>query len=119
MRLPAQTTGLAKLDIVVGDALRVARLMREPAIAAETPVDDDFSGEVIIGCCPAMQEIYKAIGRVAGQTFPVLITGESGTGKELVARAVVSARPEGQRPVPCSQLRGNPGAVAGKRIVRA
>ncbi len=35
-----------------------------------------------------MQEVYKAIGRVADQTFPVLITSESGTGKELVARAV-------------------------------
>jgi two-component system nitrogen regulation response regulator GlnG len=35
-----------------------------------------------------MGEVYKAIGRVAGQAFPVLITGESGTGKELVARAI-------------------------------
>jgi two-component system nitrogen regulation response regulator GlnG len=35
-----------------------------------------------------MQEAYKAIGLVADQTFPVLITGESGTGKELVARAI-------------------------------
>ena len=64
-----------------------------PAIAAETPVDDDFSGEVIIGCCPAMQEICKAIGRVADQAFPVLITGESGTGKELIARAIYQHGP--------------------------
>jgi two-component system nitrogen regulation response regulator GlnG len=35
-----------------------------------------------------MQEVYKAIGRVASQDVPVLITGESGTGKELVARAI-------------------------------
>jgi two-component system nitrogen regulation response regulator GlnG len=35
-----------------------------------------------------MLEVYKAIGRVAGQDVPVLITGESGTGKELVARAL-------------------------------
>jgi formate hydrogenlyase transcriptional activator len=35
-----------------------------------------------------MQEVYKAIGRVAAQDVTVLITGESGTGKELVARAV-------------------------------
>ena len=40
-----------------------------------------------------MQEICKAIGRVADQTFPVLITGESGTGKELVARAVYQHGP--------------------------
>ena len=35
-----------------------------------------------------MREVYKAIGRVAGQNVPVLITGESGTGKELVALAI-------------------------------
>jgi two-component system nitrogen regulation response regulator GlnG len=35
-----------------------------------------------------MQEVYKAIGRVAGQNINVLISGESGTGKELVARAI-------------------------------
>ena len=35
-----------------------------------------------------MREVYKAIGRVAAQDVPVLITGESGTGKELVARAI-------------------------------
>src|SRR5207302_472164 len=46
-----------------------------------------------IGCCPGMQEAYKAIGRVADQTFPVVITGESGTGKELVARAVYQHGP--------------------------
>ena len=35
-----------------------------------------------------MQEIYKAIGRVASTDATVLIRGESGTGKELVARAI-------------------------------
>src|ERR1700690_1676211 len=35
-----------------------------------------------------MEEVYKAIGRVAAQDVPVLITGESGTGKELIARAI-------------------------------
>ena len=45
-----------------------------------------------------MQEVYKAIGRVAPQDVTVLIRGESGTGKELVARAVYqhSARHKGQ-----------------------
>src|ERR1700681_3823369 len=45
-----------------------------------------------------MQEAYKAIGRVADQTFPVLITGESGTGKELVARAIYQHGPRAQAP---------------------
>src|SRR5207302_7700112 len=51
-----------------------------------------------IGCCPGMQEAYKAIGRVADQTFPVVITGESGTGKELVARAVYQHGPRAKAP---------------------
>src|SRR5438132_10004230 len=42
----------------------------------------------MLGSCPPMREVYKAIGRVAGQDVPVLITGESGTGKELVACAI-------------------------------
>src|SRR5262249_34516954 len=60
---------------------------REPAVVAETLPDPDVEG-AIIGACPAMREVYKAIGRVAAQDVPVLITGESGTGKELVARAI-------------------------------
>ena len=79
---------LQVLDRVIHEALKVARLMREPAVVAQTPPDDDTVGQALIGCCPAMQEVYKAIGRVADQSFPVLISGESGTGKELVARAV-------------------------------
>src|SRR3954466_6272666 len=82
-----------QLKRVVGEALKVARLMREPAVVVGTPPGDDRPGEAIIGSCPAMQEVYKAIGRVADQTFPVLITGESGTGKELVARAIYQHGP--------------------------
>src|SRR5437763_8688908 len=89
---------LQKLDRVIGEALKVARLMREPAVIARTLPDDDQPGEAIVGSCPAMQEVYKAIGRVADQTFPVLITGESGTGKELVARAIYQHGPRAKAP---------------------
>src|SRR5437660_533863 len=78
---------LHQLRRVVGEALEVARRMREPAVVAETLPDADVEG-AIIGGCPAMREVYKAIGRVAGQDVPVLITGATGTGKELVARAL-------------------------------
>ena len=78
---------LHQLRRVVGEALEVARRMREPAVVAETRPDTDVDG-AIVGSCPAMREVYKAIGRVAAQDVPVLITGESGTGKELVARAI-------------------------------
>jgi DNA-binding NtrC family response regulator len=89
---------LQKLDRVISEALKVARLMREPAVVAETPPDEAVLGEAIIGSCPGMQEAYKAIGRVADQTFPVLITGESGTGKELVARAIYQHGPRAKAP---------------------
>jgi DNA-binding NtrC family response regulator len=78
---------LHQLERVVGGALDVVRTMREPAVVVETPSEDDVVG-AIIGSSPAMREVYKAIGRVAAQSVPVLITGESGTGKELVARAI-------------------------------
>ena len=42
----------------------------------------------IIGNAPAMQEVFRAIGRLAQSHITVLINGESGTGKELVARAL-------------------------------
>ncbi len=72
---------------VVGQALELSRLSREPAVVAESPPEEE-RGDAIIGCCPAMLEVFKAIGRVAAQDVTVLITGESGTGKELVARAI-------------------------------
>jgi two-component system nitrogen regulation response regulator GlnG len=50
----------------------------------------DPVGEVqeILGQAPAMQEVFRAIGRLSQSSATVLITGESGTGKELVARAL-------------------------------
>src|SRR4051812_30098913 len=82
---------------VVGEALEVARRMRQPAVVAETAPDPDVDG-AIVGSCPAMREVYKAIGRVAAQDVPVLITGESGTGKELVARAIYQHGPRARAP---------------------
>jgi two-component system nitrogen regulation response regulator GlnG len=78
---------LPQLRQVVGRALEISRLMHVPAVVAENePVDD--RADAIVGRCPAMQAVYKGIGRVASQDVTVLITGESGTGKELVARAL-------------------------------
>ena len=66
-------------------------------MVAETAPDPDVDG-AIVGTCPAMREVYKAIGRVAAQNVPVLITGESGTGKELVARAIYQHGPRAKAP---------------------
>ncbi len=88
---------LHQLRRVVGEALEVARRMREPAVFADPDSDADVDG-AIVGSCPAMREVYKAIGRVAAQNVPVLITGESGTGKELVARAIYQHGPRAKAP---------------------
>src|SRR6202140_3745720 len=88
---------LHELRQVVGEAVEVARRMREPAVLAETAPDPDVDG-AIVGSCAAMREVYKAIGRVAAQNVPVLITGESGTGKELVARAIYQHGPRAKAP---------------------
>ena len=52
----------------------------------------------IIGESPAMQEVFRAIGRLAQSHITVLINGESGTGKELVAHALHKHSPRGTRP---------------------
>ena len=89
--------GQQQLRRVVDEALDVSRRMRQPAIVAEVPPDPDVEG-AILGACPAMREVYKAIGHVAGQDVTVLITGESGTGKELVARAIYQHGSRAQSP---------------------
>ena len=52
----------------------------------------------IIGEAPAMQEVFRAIGRLAHSNITVLINGESGTGKELVARALHRHSPRAHNP---------------------
>jgi DNA-binding NtrC family response regulator len=81
---------LAELRRVVGEALEVARRMRSAVVLNASGPDAEIDGgdAALSGSCPAMLEVYKAIGRVAAQDTTVLITGESGTGKELVARGI-------------------------------
>ncbi|MBL8814868.1 MAG: sigma-54-dependent Fis family transcriptional regulator [Planctomyces sp.] len=78
---------LPALRELLDRAIRSSLMMRTPAAMPEV---EEYSGkgDPLIGRCPAMQELYKGIGRVAGQSVTVLILGESGTGKELVARAI-------------------------------
>lgn len=52
----------------------------------------------IIGEAPAMQEVFRAIGRLARSSISVLINGQSGTGKELVARALHKHSPRAEQP---------------------
>jgi two-component system nitrogen regulation response regulator GlnG len=84
---------LERITAVLERAFEAARLMRVPA---ELPADD--GGDRIVGHSPIMQEMCKAIGRLAPQDVNVLITGESGTGKELVARALYQHSKRADRP---------------------
>ncbi|MDD5404282.1 MAG: nitrogen regulation protein NR(I) [Sulfuricella sp.] len=52
----------------------------------------------ILGQAPAMQEVFRAIGRLSQSHVTVLINGESGTGKELVARALHRHSPRADKP---------------------
>ncbi|MGI9260770.1 MAG: nitrogen regulation protein NR(I) [Woeseiaceae bacterium] len=52
----------------------------------------------LIGQAPAMQEVFRSIGRLARSSMTVLITGESGTGKELVAQALHQHSPRAGKP---------------------
>ncbi|MCL6634400.1 MAG: sigma-54 dependent transcriptional regulator [Peptococcaceae bacterium] len=69
----------------VKKAIEVKELL-DRTRAGENP--PEAGPDTMIGLSPAMQNVYKIIGRVANTNATVLIRGESGTGKELVARAI-------------------------------
>ncbi len=79
---------LAKVRQLVGQAREIRRLMNVLASVPDAGADADVHGDLLIGRSLQMQEVYKAIGRVASKDVTVLFRGESGTGKELVARAI-------------------------------
>jgi two-component system nitrogen regulation response regulator GlnG len=60
--------------------------------------DKSESESEIIGEAPAMQEVFRAIGRLSRSNVTVLINGESGTGKELVAHALHRHSPRADKP---------------------
>ena len=77
-------------------ALNAGRFMRTPVSLNTLPEKADR--DAIIGSGPAMQEVYKAIGRVAATDATVLIRGDSGTGKELAARAIYQHSQRANKP---------------------
>lgn len=65
----------------------VQKVLANQSAAAKQPQESPIPAQ-FYGSCPAMQELYKRINKVASTHATVLIQGESGTGKELVARAI-------------------------------
>src|SRR5437868_467475 len=93
------------LDVALDRALEMRRASRGTDVlqlesARPVRMDD------LVGTSPAMQQLFKDLGRVAASRASVLIQGESGTGKELVAR-VIHGYSAGQKPfigINCSAI---------------
>ncbi len=101
MKLGAYEYLLKPLDVnaiqkLVERALETRRLMLAPVVMQESD-ELPLNGDAIIGRSSKMLDVYKQIGRVAGQDVAVLIRGESGTGKELVARAIYHHGPRKEK----------------------
>ena len=84
------------VDEAVSLAQRALAQRRKQRHDQGEPGTDD--GAEIIGEAPAMQEVFRAIGRLSRSNITVLINGESGTGKELVARALHRHSPRAADP---------------------
>ena len=81
---------------LIDDALKAGRFSRS-RVEVDAPPETS-SGDALIGRSQVMQEVYKAIGRVAPTDATVMIRGESGTGKELVSRAVYQHSLRSEKP---------------------
>ena len=84
------------IDDAVNVTRRALSFTREKRSHVE-PTANNAETE-IIGEAPAMQEVFRAIGRLSRSNMTVLINGESGTGKELVAQALHNHSPRNQQP---------------------
>ena len=83
------------IEEAVDQVSRACKLRREARASAE---HETVAATEIIGAAPAMQEVFRAIGRLARSNITVLINGESGTGKELVAHALHKHSPRANGP---------------------
>ena len=82
----------------VDHAVDLIRRAVEESMRQETAAEVSESAPEILGQAQAMQEVFRAIGRLSQSHATVLITGESGTGKELVANALHRHSPRAARP---------------------
>jgi len=81
----------------VDHAVELVRRAMEEGKRQAPAAPSEAEAPEILGQAPAMQEVFRAIGRLAQSQATVLITGESGTGKELVARALHRHSPRASR----------------------
>ncbi len=84
------------VDEAVNLIKRAINHKQETAAATKNRVAEEYQHTEIIGEAPAMQEVFRAIGRLSQSNITVLINGESGTGKELVAHALHKHSPRSE-----------------------
>lgn len=84
----------------IDDAIAMTQRALEHARGKGFPSKEEVveKNQEIIGEAPAMQEVFRAIGRLSQSNISVLINGESGTGKELVAHALHNHSPRSDKP---------------------
>jgi two-component system nitrogen regulation response regulator GlnG len=83
------------IDQAIALAKRACSLSKKQQV---TQIQAQFAEPEIVGEAPAMQDLFRAIGRLSRSNITVLITGASGTGKELVARALHRYSPRSAKP---------------------
>ncbi|HLS82264.1 MAG TPA: nitrogen regulation protein NR(I) [Steroidobacter sp.] len=72
----------------IDQAVDLVKRAAQQRVRTEEPPGEARRIPEMLGQAPAMQEVFRAIGRLSRSSMTVLITGESGTGKELIARAL-------------------------------
>ena len=82
----------------IDEAVALVRRAASGALGAGSDAGTAPRMPELLGKAPAMQQVFRAIGRLSRSSVTVLITGESGTGKELVARALHEHSPRTGRP---------------------
>jgi len=82
----------------VDHAVELIRRAMDESVRQDTAAEVSEAVPEMLGQAPAMQEVFRAIGRLSQSHATVMITGESGTGKELVASALHRHSPRAGRP---------------------
>lgn len=90
---------LAQVKQVVAKALKQPEAEDDAGSMRPSPEERADVPGLLIGLSPAMQEVYKLVGKVSMSRATVLIQGESGTGKELIAKAIHANSPRADKPL--------------------
>lgn len=86
------------VDEAVAIVRRALAKVADDTTPAQTVAESARISTNLIGGAPAMQEVFRAIGRLSKSNMTVLLTGESGSGKELIARALHRHSPRAAKP---------------------